>query len=284
MEKIKFAFKWMLRDFFTASVLIFAAVYFVWTWLAPYDNFSRQIFWILLLYVASAGLYAISKPRVWLKIIFRIPTVFFWLVNIWFIINFFPSFRDIAIHDGTIYILARAEHRFIPELDPVYDESLYLTKWKWGVIPERHELEPWKNERFNYDKQMKIMGIVQQGRLIYLDSNPPLKFRTGEQYGDHLYYPFSECINWAQPYISTCNVSRHTIYQCDLDNTSCMPLPMQYIGIEYYGELKVNEATGDLDYKVQHHPGTEPMVNILVYSYSNHPRCYVEGCEILPSP
>ena len=70
------------------------------------------------------------------------------------------------------------------------------------------------------------------------------------------------------------------IYQCELDNTGCAPLPFQYTGEDEIAYLEFNEATQEYEFYVWPDIGDE----ILVYSFGDHPRCYAEGCEILGQP
>ena len=57
-----------------------------------------------------------------------------------------------------------------------------------------------------------------------------------------------------------------------------------YIGEGDYAYMQFNETTNEIDLYVGYWDDEHTPPELLIYSYGDHPHCYVEGCEILVSP
>lgn len=138
---------------------------------------------------------------------------------------------------------------------------------------------------FFYESKSNLVHVVghyeNEEWLIFTDSNPP---RTYEEYYDdfmgYRFYKTVDCTEWektAKGY-DYCIVYRLTVFECELDNTDCVPIA-QYLGEESKSYFEISDTAGEMNLFV-FTVGEDK----LVYSYSDHPRCYLEGCEILSQP
>ena len=121
------------------------------------------------------------------------------------------------------------------------------------------------------------MSVLQGERMIYTDGENPREYvrYTYAQLGDHLYFLSKERHKVNDCKTILCDVYTYTLYECKLDYTSCIPLPIQYtenydVGIV----LEANESFNEI-------VALDEDNDTLIFTYGEHPRCYVEGCEIL---
>ena len=71
----------------------------------------------------------------------------------------------------------------------------------------------------------------------------------------------------------------YRLFECDLGHASCDPIPIMYTkdNVDFL-VLEADETTKEINLYDELSDSDE---RILIFSYSEHPRCYVEGCEIL---
>jgi len=192
-----------------------------------------------------------------------------------------PKVIETAKYNGTLYYLVTYSNW----PDHPWWDFYQLTKWH-GLfnyeIDAQLDYLTWKG-KFFYDKKTNLVNIVavfdDRTYLLYTDDNPPRYYEKGSwQFEDYLYYISSKCS--LKSYISkdkdiyTCERYTYTLYECELDNSGCAVLPFQYTGEEDYAFLDISEETNEIDFHVN---------DTLAYSYGEHPRCSVAGCEILKS-
>ena len=130
------------------------------------------------------------------------------------------------------------------------------------------------------DKKKNEVSIVRSSDngLAYTDGDNPRQYEVGSvQLGDHVYqmaiddHDYRECMS-----TPSCNSYTYTLYECDLDYTSCDPLPVQYseTNHEYeWGYLDINEAASEINaYSIK---------DSLIFTYGENPVCYIDRCVIL---
>jgi hypothetical protein len=74
----------------------------------------------------------------------------------------------------------------------------------------------------------------------------------------------------------SCDSYTYTLYECDLDYTSCDPLPVQYTETNHeyeWGYLDINEATNEIN--------AYSFKDSLIFTYGENPVCHIHRCEIL---
>ncbi len=129
------------------------------------------------------------------------------------------------------------------------------------------------------DKQQNEVSLFEVGfqRFLITDGESPRTY-TGlsAQLQKHTYQVSDKCNNFNN---SGCDSYTYTLYQCNLDYTLCKPLAIQYTR-EYDGTLVLepNEANKEISLYDDYDDNPD---RTLIFTYSEHPRCYVEGCEIL---
>ena len=285
MEKIKRGFNWVLKNFLLISTIIFLALYARWFLLIP----SIQLLVILTSWVLINLILIIiirrSKNRTLLKTASLIIWIFLFAITSLetFAVFLFSNSRviDSGIYNRTDYLLV-AYHNDATIYAPDHHN---LTKW-YGLF--RFETQyvdfTYGHVRLFYDEKLGIVNIVtydeETGKewLIFADSDPPRYYTLrGTSSENNHFYPSVECIKWKP---NTCTAYKHMVYQCELDNTGCAPLPFQYIGKDELANLEFNEATQEYEFYIWPYIGDE----FLAYSFGDHPRCHVEGCEILRQP
>lgn len=288
MEKARNVFNLIFQYFFLFSLIVLILIYVGWFRVAPigtsFDNLILGLF-PLSLFIGSVALLLLFKKQRFLKTLILIPSTVFLALNILYVTIAAPKVMDTAIFNGSIYYLIHSHEPF----DPVY-EGFTLTKWKWGLIPEAIGMPGrYGIERLRYDKTMRVLNVVRVFDdvevLVYSEGKEDSRFYdSGDRYGDHLYYPsVSKCIKEVEDY-PPCEIYFYQIFQCGLDNTACIPIPFRYIGEGDYAYMQFNETTNEIDLYVGYWENGRTPPELLIYSYGDAPRCYVDGCEILPSP
>lgn len=283
MEKVKNGFRWVADNFFVISIAVFILADSTWFWLRRGVANSNLGYFLLLIYAIFAIFYWKMKPRSYFRTALLILTALSWLANISYTILSSPTVEDIAYHNRTAYILV-ANHNFMEQPYTWFT----LAKWKWGHVPETKGIYvtgSLGHVNFVYDEETKVVGVVGFFGLAYTDGEPPRDYENGPEYKGYKYYSSRECIKLTGGSKYHCETYRYTIYKCNLQNTGCIQIPVEYIGTEWISDLTFNEGTRELGFSVERrgdHPADDMV--ILVYSYGPIPRCYVEGCEILDAP
>jgi len=129
------------------------------------------------------------------------------------------------------------------------------------------------------NRDMKLVGddnenevhIIKNGYLIYTYGNQSRHYVSNldeTKIGLYTYYLGYYVENWSVIY---------NLYKCD-NKFSCAKMPFQY-STNYKSiyeledaELQVNKITNEINVFFK---------SALIFTYGEHPRCYVEGCEIL---
>jgi len=276
MEKDENNYAKGFRKFFNIVTIIFTLFYMRWFGLTPSIPFLLLgIVWLLLHIVTALALKVSNDKNVVGISLFYFATIF--MANALGILFFNPRIVDAGIYNGAIHFLVAS-----PNYDAAYSiDDIFITKWHDFLQFESQKINPYSNIRFFYDPTLKMVNVVKYDEiddeewLVYTDSNPPKYYDHSADFMDYRFYNSLDCISWTK---GRCDpIYSHVIYQCNIDNTGCTTLPFQYIGKETYASFEVNGASQELEFYVWPDDGDI----ILVYSYGDHPRCHVEGCEVL---
>lgn len=106
--------------------------------------------------------------------------------------------------------------------------------------------------------------------LEYTYGTQPRYYDVPAQLNDHLYY----LAYYRNP---EPNSTTFLLYKCELDNTSCKQLPFQYKGSGVFTDTIADEATGEINIFIDDQTNQDT----LIFTWGEHPRCYVEECQIL---
>lgn len=280
MEKAENKTAVTLRKLFFISITAFLLFYMRWFWLIPSNTFLLfGILW-LIFHITIAIIFRIRNDQTVLDIsLFLFAPIF--VANLAIISFNYPKVVDSGIYNGALYYLVSN-----PNYDTAYSPDDYdLTKWYGFLQFESHHVY-FRTDRLRlfYDSNMKLVNVVSYSDedgsewLLYANSAPPRYYQHTAASKNHRFYISVGDTSAATDMFGNRRVYYHyTIYECELDNTGCAPIPFKFTSEEEWTTLEFNEATQEIEFYIW--PDNEDLT--LVYSYGDHPRCHVEGCEIL---
>ena len=206
---------------------------------------------------------------------------------------------------SSFYSICKGIRLYIVFFYPITEETAELGKYRYYVVSsvdwDGHGFETfYKCRKIGYncdnlyggyslmwqkiivDGNKNEVSLLGHSGLIYTDGEVPRAYAQGAavvQLGNFIYLLSEKCNNFnhEKGYWS-CETYTYRLYECDLDYKSCNPLAIQYTD-KYilYPVLEGNEELSEIelynDYKED--GGT------LIFTYGEHPRCYVEGCVIM---
>lgn len=282
MKKIVDAGKWIIHNFYSISMAVFIVIYIRWFRLTPLmfynDPDGAYIVGLILLgfYSLFAFLIKRSKNRLFLKGFLFIVATIFLIGNIAHVNAFFPSIEFTTKCNGKTY--------YVTWMHPFGDYQWIfnnVTIWKrvkyesffFGYSSSSYEIVCDEN-----NKEANIINISYDV-LAYTDGG---NSRIYDEYegvilGTHQYFLSRECNDWVP---STCESLTYTLYECNLSYKSCDPLPIQYTqhDTRNFLHLVSDEATNEVNL---YEENFETDDEVLIFTYGEHPQCYVKGCEIL---
>lgn len=300
MEKTKNLIEWIAKRLFPISIVIFILIYLWWFRLTPWNpsmsiwdppkvcciNNSHYRFGLALFifYIVSGTFWWLVKKRGCLETFFRVTMIFFFILNSSFTAVFLPRIIDTAKYRGIVYYLVYYSNW--PEHTPW--EYYQLTKWQGVFRYDTHGVSGGGGLEIRYDEKMQLVSVVKvfptnYERLVYSDSVPPRVYDYGYgvdvEFEGKRYYVSYQC-NRDPKYSYLCESYTNMLYQCELDNTSCIPLLFKYTGDPAFG-LYVENGGAVNSINVFFDIGRFPGKKTLIYTFGKHSYCYVEGCEIL---
>ncbi len=136
-------------------------------------------------------------------------------------------------------------------------------------------------DRIIVDEESNEVSLLGYFGLVYTDGeNPRYYEEPASEFMGNIYQFESSCNNFNNDkgYYS-CDSYTYTLYECNLDYKSCNSLPVQYT-TEDYDPLFVID--GDAAKKEFNIFDDDPEYGgVLILTYGEQPRCYVDGCVIL---
>lgn len=282
MEKVKNGLGWVIRSFFIICIPVFLVIYVRWFQLTPLGGSYQSLGaagvtgGLIFLFLFSGSVVFLVRHR---KRAFLFSAVLFFVLNIYIITNF-PVLLDSAKLNGVTYYLTYTDSG-----DPSFITT-ELTIWKGWFKHEMLQSSKYAGV-FNYDYDLGLVGVVADFEdyeiLLYSlrDGELLRSYHQRTEYDNHLFYISRECINPTGDKWNPCEKWKNTIYQCSMENISCVSLPFQYTSPERIVHLELNEISGEINFLINGDTSGPIDEFILVYSYGPNPRCYVEGCEIL---
>jgi hypothetical protein len=214
-----------------------------------------------------------SKSKI-LSVVLFVITLPILGINILYFVSYYPAVLDKAEFGNFKYYISSG-------IDMDFHSHLTFYKCKkWGFycIDLYRTYDRQDFEKIIIDKTENEVSAISNGRdsrLVYTDGkNPRLYEGYPEQLGNHIYQVSTdyESTNCGNRY---CDQIIYTLYECNLDYKSCNSLPIQYTE-SYDGvpNLIANETTNEIS-------AYDIYDETLIFTYGEHPRCYVEGCKIL---
>jgi len=228
----------------------------------------------LIAYLAKIAKRELPEKSGIMRLIMFISTLPLLSINVLYISAFYPVIEQKAQFEGyDYYVISQLN------VDEGLNEISYFYKCKkWSFTCANLDFSYHGYQPMAIDKVKKEVTVIDvYGNISYTDGENPRSYalHVGAQLGNHLYF-LSE--DWylpkgCDPNASwTCDIYSYILYRCNLDYTSCNPLPIQYSGQDVYDvALEADEATNEINaYNDQ----------TLIFTYGLHPRCYVAGCTI----
>ncbi len=288
MNRVTKSLKWVFNHFFHITIAILVVIYLWWFRLDPYwfplsppGGASEEILGIILFifYVIFSALVKLAKKHATVRALLLGPTILFLLLNAIYIFSYLPSIKTTATYNGVTYYITE-NNEFMGTWHPWYFQFI---KWKnifdFGVYNLGYD--GWDSQYIiTYDNKNNAANIVDQStnKLVYAWSQPFRSCDASAEFGNKIYYLAEDCIAWNTNYADECNIAELTFYQCNLDNTSCELLPFHYAGKYMFDASLVPEkTTNEINLYLDIQGNGTPT---LIYTYGEHPRCYVEGCSI----
>lgn len=274
---------WSTRNFFFIAIGIFMIIYLRWFQLTPLefgyynDPNGAYIFGLKLLgiYFSFLMLTRIVKNHRLLKNLFSIVTFLFLGINIIHVFFFLPRITTTTKCNGKLYFIT--DNSGTLGYFKSYDQ---LTIWK-GLQYESHffgySQGPYEIICDEAQGNANIIRTI-NGVLTYSHGESSQSFYdyAGAEFENHQYFLAFTCNNWHD---YTCPSETYTLYECNLDYKSCASLHISYTSDNVdYLVLEANQETGEINLYDDYEDNPD---RTLIFTYSEHPRCYVEGCEIL---
>jgi len=132
------------------------------------------------------------------------------------------------------------------------------------------------------DEQNNEVSLLGYRGLVFTDGENPRSYSPpAAEFKNHIYQFSDECNNFNnnKGYYS-CDSYTYQLYECDTNYKSCGSLPVQYTVRDFDALLVIEENEETSEINVYDDWDDNPNRK-LIFTYGEHPRCYVEGCEIL---
>lgn len=282
MNHVVEVIKWVRSNFLYLIFAIFIFLYVWWFRLNPIDFGPGEeateplIFGVFLLfiYVLILGILKLLKNRSFLRILLLVLAILFLVVNLMFLVVYFPHIVDSAQYGVNSYYITSN----FPFLNCC--EYYQLTQWQ-GIFNYETSFFGYTRppSKFIYDKSTEEVGIVDvsgDSERLYMILGKSRQYYEGyAQLGENNYYVSTKCNRNNEHY---CETFTYILYQCEFDNTQCKRLPLEYTGEDGFVILQVNELTEEIQFYLELYYDHSQE---LIFTYGQHPRCFVEGCSII---
>ena len=288
MKKLKGFSIWLSKNLFLVSSTMLGIIYVRWFQIIPIELNKNNFFgpsyrasnpfivgvilFSTYIFLATATWFA--KNHQTSRVFILTPTILVFCVELIFTWIFFPSQPKSARCNETTYYISK--YRSLPDPQWSYWQ---LTKWKGITNYETHFIGNSGISKIICDETNKQANIVNgPGVLIETDGEKPRRFDNyaWAELKDSQYFLASECNNWES---GACESASYVLYECKLDYTACNPLSIKYT--DYFNRqliLEENKSTNEISLYDDYEDNPN---RILIFTYGENPRCYVDKCEIL---
>ncbi|MBK9924377.1 MAG: hypothetical protein IPP66_03715 [Anaerolineales bacterium] len=284
MDKIIHIFKWVRSNFFYLTFTVFLLLYIWWFRLNPivFDPGEQAnaplIFGLILLsiYGFIIGLLRFLQNYLFIRVAFFIMAILFLTANSLFVFFCIPQpIASARFGNDTYYVTS----------NPPFLEccSYYqFTKWE-GIFHYESNFFGYHvpQVKFIHDKKTNEVSLVDVSegfeKLYKTLEKSHQSYEGYAKLENHLYY-YSVTCNSSEDWI--CETRTYMFYQCELDNTSCNALPIEYTtGMNGQGNLQANESSKEIKFYFMSPVSGDD--RILILSYGESPACFVDGCSVV---
>ena len=290
--------KWVIQIFSLSTFVILIAFYIRWFRLTPWvffdDPTTGFAFGMILLIIYGFLVKAvISSKDIFTKTIPFIFSILLLGINCLYLEIHIPRLVTTAKCNGIRY--------YISHYAPIGDEQLSfnnLSRWKGLSYESRWHGYSFGRENIICDEEKQETNFVEpyNQQLKFTDGENPRIYNeySSAKLRGHRYYISREFSipEGCDPTISKCEHKvTYTLYNCQLNYTSCNPLPIHYTTDISPDSLllRADRATNEISlirqrpryvYDCQDNKYLDGR-KTLIFTYGENPRCYVDGCSIL---
>ena len=282
MNKVANFIRWVLYNFFYLTFAILVFLYIWWFRLNPIVSGPGEqaapplIFGLILLstYGFIIGMLKLSQNHLFIKALFLLMAIFFLAVNAVLVLFYLPRLQASAHFGKTTYYITSN----LPFLECCGYHQ--FTEWQ-GFLRYESSFFGYNvpQLKFIYDEKMNEVSLVdvsEGSEQLYMTlGEHSLSYAGYAQLDTHLYYISTVC-NLDEERL--CGTWTYILYQCELDNTLCTRLPIEYTGDDRSVNLKTNGVTEEIEFYLESYFSD---ARELIFTYGEHPRCFVEGCSIV---
>lgn len=263
-------------------VIILVGIYLYWLITVPmefsnedeiFGNFTFGLIILsiyILLTIGVIALYKFQTLRLWVSLSLLFPLA----VNIAYLTTFYPGKLEVAEIRTDKYYAFESYDWDIHSLFSFYK----CKKWSfechrlygsYGITAPKLVVDKAKNE-VNLINSFQLLALVADGE------NPEYFTGFPERMGDKLYTLSYDSIEAIGCDGYSCRKFIYTLYTCNMDFTDCHPLPLQYTETQDIDPYWVaDENNREISLYDEEDNGD------IIFTYGEHPRCYVDGCKIL---
>lgn len=277
--------KWMRFNYLYLIFIIFIFLYIWWFRLNPIvfgpgeQANTPLIFGIILLIVYGfiIGLLRLSQNHRFIKALFFIIATFVLAINAVFMFFYIPRLKVSAQYGKTTYYITSN----LPFLECC--GYLQFTKWE-GIVHYESYFYGYNmpQVKFIYDKKTDEVSLVDVSdgfeRLYETFGESHRSYEGYAKLENYLYYSSAKCNRNED---GLCETWTYILYQCDLDNTSCSVLPIEYTtAMNGSVTLQANESSKEIVFYFDL-LFTADDNGTLIYTYGQSPHCFVDDCSIV---
>lgn len=207
----------------------------------------------------------------WGRKIAFICTLPFMLLNILFFSIYYPTIENTVFFQGGRYHLVYGMN------DDVHSyQTFYRCNWFGFYCKSLYSSNGYRDAKIIIDKPHNEISLFENYGLRYTYGPQPRYYEGFPvESGDQIYE-----LGWYCDKTSAldCEQVEYVLYRCNVDYTDCKPLPIKYTSYydDYYLDLGKNESTEEIFLLDNSNDPPD-----LIFTYGEHPRCYVEGCKIV---
>lgn len=231
---------------------------------------------ILVLLIGSVMIVASSYRKflsrnMWGRKIAFICTFPLMLLNVLFFSIYYPTIENTVFFQGGRYHIVYGMN------DDVHSfQTFYKCNWFGFYCKSLYSSNGYRDAKFIIDEPHNEISLFENYGLRYTHGLQPRYYEGFPvESGGKIYE-----LGWYchQVSASDCEQVDYVLYQCELDYTGCEPLPVKYTSYfdDYHLDLGKNE---NIEEVLLLDNASDPPD--LIFTWGEHPRCYVEGCEFV---
>lgn len=283
MNKVANLIRWICANFFYLTIAIFVLLYSWWFRLNPIVSGPGEqaaaplIFGLILLLIYGfiIGILKLSQHHRFIKALFFVMATFFLAANTLLVYFYLPRLQASAEFGKTTY--------YITSNLPFLECCGYFQFTEWQDIfhyESNFYTYNMPQVKFIYDKttdEVSLIDVSEGVEKLYETFGKSNRSYEGyAKLGNHLYYASAKCNRNEK---GSCETWTYILYQCELDNTSCRVLPIEYAtGRDGWVNLQANESTNEIDFYFDPYFSAN---ETLIYTYGKSSRCFADGCSII---